>query len=110
MPQAVPLETTVTDVSARLAGPKKPLLIDVREDWEWEIAHIAGARLMPMGSLPEAVGELPRDADIVLYCHSGNRSRSAALWMRSEGFQRVQSMAGGVKAWGREIDPDMPQY
>ncbi len=110
MPQAVPLEVSVKDVSARMAGAAKPLLIDVREEWEWDIGHIAGAKLIPMGTLPDSVGELPKDGDIVLYCHSGNRSRSAAAWMRGEGFAKVQSMAGGVKAWGREVDPEFPQY
>ena len=111
-PQAVPLEVSVSEVHQRMGAGDggKPLLIDVREEWEWDIGHLEGAKLIPMGQLPAAAAELPKGGDIVLYCHSGNRSRSAAAWLRSEGFDKAQSMAGGVKAWSREIDAGFPQY
>ncbi len=110
MPQDVPLEVSVQDVHARLSSGSKPVLLDVRETWEWDIGHIAGAKLMPMGELPDRLAELPQDGAIVIYCHSGSRSRSAAAWLRSEGYAKAQSMKGGTRAWSREIDPKLPEY
>ena len=86
------------------------VLIDVREPHEWEIAHIDGARLIPLGQLPDRIGELDGHAEIVTYCHKGVRSMKALEILRGAGFGKVRSLAGGVDAWASRIEPGMARY
>jgi sulfur-carrier protein adenylyltransferase/sulfurtransferase len=86
------------------------VLIDVREPHEWEIAHIEGARLIPLGQLPDRLGELDGHAEIVTYCHKGMRSMKALEILRGAGFGKVRSLAGGVDAWASRIEPGMARY
>ena len=87
------------------------ILLDVREPWEVATAQIAGSKLMPMGEIPSRVfQELDPEANIVTICHSGVRSLNVAAWMRNQGFEKVQSMSGGIDSWSREIDPAVPRY
>lgn len=88
----------------------QPLLLDVREPWEVEIAHIAGSRTMPMHLVPLRMSELPDDTPIVTICHHGVRSFQVALYLKNAGFEDVQSLAGGVEAWASAIDPAMAHY
>ena len=85
-------------------------LIDVREPYEYEIARIAGARLIPLGELETHVDELPRTGTLVLQCHSGSRSEHAARLLREAGFENVYNLEGGIDAWSVEIDPAVPRY
>ena len=86
-------------------------LLDVREPWEFQTAHIEGAKLIPMGDIrARAHRELDRDQHIVVYCHHGVRSLNVTAWLRQQGFAMVQSMAGGIDAWSRNIDPSVPSY
>jgi molybdopterin/thiamine biosynthesis adenylyltransferase/rhodanese-related sulfurtransferase len=85
-------------------------LIDVRERSEAEIASIAGARLIPLRELPGRIVELPADAEIVTYCHHGQRSLKAREILKGAGFTNVRSLAGGIDAWAREVDPEVPRY
>ncbi|OGT99545.1 MAG: molybdenum cofactor biosynthesis protein MoeB, partial [Gemmatimonadetes bacterium GWC2_71_10] len=75
---------------------KQIVLVDVRERWEWDIGHIAGSRLIPLGTLPAQVDALPKDAEVVLYCQHGARSRQAALFLQDAGFAKARSMKGGI--------------
>ena len=86
------------------------VLIDVREPHEWEIAHIEGARLIPLGQLPDRIGELDGHAEIVTYCHKGVRSMKALEILRGAGFGKVRSLAGGVDAWASRVEPGMARY
>ncbi|TMQ69668.1 MAG: molybdopterin-synthase adenylyltransferase MoeB [Candidatus Eisenbacteria bacterium] len=86
------------------------VLVDVREPHEHAIAHIEGARLMPLGTLPARVAELDSSRPIVIYCHHGQRSRVALDFMRRAGFAKIQHLRGGIDAWSREIDPTVPRY
>ena len=91
--------------------PNSPLLLDVREPWEHETAALPSATLMPMGDIPSrAHAELDPDAPIVVMCHHGSRSLHVALWLREQGFTHAQSLAGGIDAWSRSIDPTIPRY
>ncbi|HSJ76795.1 MAG TPA: rhodanese-like domain-containing protein, partial [Gemmatimonadales bacterium] len=90
-------------------GPEL-VLIDVREPHEWEIAHIEGARLIPLGQLPERLGELDGHAEIVTHCHHGVRSMKALQLLKGAGFSRVRSLAGGIDAWADRIEVGMPRY
>jgi sulfur-carrier protein adenylyltransferase/sulfurtransferase len=86
------------------------VLIDVREPHEWEIAHIEGARLIPLSQLPERLGELDGHAEIVTHCHHGARSMKALNILKGAGFSRVRSLAGGIDAWADRIEVGMPRY
>ena len=86
------------------------VLIDVREPHEWEIAHIEGARLIPLGQLPERLGELDGHAEIVTHCHHGARSVKALGILKGAGFNRVRSLAGGIDAWADRVEVGMPRY
>jgi molybdopterin/thiamine biosynthesis adenylyltransferase/rhodanese-related sulfurtransferase/molybdopterin converting factor small subunit len=90
-------------------GPEL-VLIDVREPHEWDIAHIEGARLIPLGQLPERLGELDGHAEIVTHCHHGARSMKALALLKGAGFSRVRSLAGGIDAWADRIEVGMPRY
>ena len=89
-----------------------PLLLDVREPWEFAICHLEGSQLLPMQQIPAAVAgdELPRDRDIVVICHHGIRSRQVAMFLAHQGYDRIINLQGGVDAWAREVDRQMPTY
>lgn len=92
-------------------GPESCVLLDVREPWEFEEARIEGSVLMPMSEVPSrAPQELSPGARIVAICHHGVRSMSIAAWLREQGFERAQSLRGGIDAWSAEIDPAIPRY
>jgi rhodanese-related sulfurtransferase len=92
------------------ADAAPPVLVDVREPWEFAYCHISDSRSVPLAELPVALGTLPRDRDLVVVCHTGMRSYHAAAWLRNAGFQRVFNLRGGVAAWAAEVEPAMKQY
>jgi len=93
------------------SAPAALILLDVREPWEFQTASLADSLLMPMGDVTSrAHAELDPDAHIVVLCHHGQRSLSVAMWLRGQGFERAQSLAGGIDAWSRSIDPTVPRY
>jgi rhodanese-related sulfurtransferase len=106
------LEIAPREVADRLKSRETGLiLLDVREPWEFATAQIAGSKLMPMGEIPSRVfQEMDPEAHIVTVCHSGVRSLNVAAWMRNQGFEKVQSLSGGIDSWSREIDPTVPRY
>jgi sulfur-carrier protein adenylyltransferase/sulfurtransferase len=95
-------------VQARLAADDPPVLLDVREDWEVETAAIDGALHVPLAGLADALDGLP-DRPLVVFCHHGGRSYSAALMLERAGFD-VVNLAGGIDAWSREVDAAVPTY
>jgi rhodanese-related sulfurtransferase len=88
----------------------KPLLLDVREPWEFQTCRIDESRLVPMGEVPARKEELDADADIVVICHHGGRSLQVAMFLEKNGFGKVHNLAGGVDAWARTVDRAMPVY
>ena len=92
------------------ATREPPVLVDVREPWEFELARIEGSLLVPLGQLPSRVDELPRDRPLVLVCHTGRRSQNAAMFLAQSGFADVQNLSGGVERWAVEVDPSMRRY
>jgi rhodanese-related sulfurtransferase len=97
-----PKKLTPQQIYARLQAPRDNLiLLDVRTPREWqEEGHLEGAVLIPIGELQRRVGELPGDAEIIIYCHSGSRSRAAADFLARIGFDDVADMRGGLEEWG----------
>ena len=87
-----------------------PLVIDVREAWEYELCRIPGAQLLPMNDIPAKWHERPRESDIVVVCHHGMRSLQVANYLVRAGFGRVYNLNGGVAAWADQVDPAMPRY
>ncbi|MCF8178019.1 MAG: sulfurtransferase [Sulfuritalea sp.] len=88
----------------------KPVLLDVREPWEFETCRIAGSQSMPMRGVPARHQELRRDADIVVICHHGARSFQVGMFLEQMGCTNVINLQGGVAAWARDVDPAMPTY
>ncbi len=98
------------EAAERLRGENPPLLIDVREDWERDIASIPGSQHLPMGQVPARLGELPRDRAIILHCHHGARSLQVGRWLRAQGYDRLANLDGGIDEWSRQLDPEIPRY
>jgi rhodanese-related sulfurtransferase len=88
----------------------KPLLLDVREPWEWETAHIKGAKHIPMREVPARLEELDPAREVVAICHHGGRSQQVAMFLEKNGFSKVHNLQGGVDAWSRTVDPAVPLY
>jgi adenylyltransferase/sulfurtransferase len=103
-------EITPRALAERLSVGKAPSLLDVREPYEWTIARLPDARLVPLDALPDAVSTLDPGADLVVYCHHGVRSAAAVAWLRDRGFQRVRNLTGGIDRWSREVDPATRRY
>jgi len=104
-------QMTVAELAERLAaGGDKPVLLDVREPWEFELCHIEGSQPMPMGSVPARAGELDAQAETVVICHHGGRSAQVGMFLERQGFRNVVNLAGGVAAWAAQVDPAMPRY
>lgn len=92
-------------------APHPPLLLDVREKWEYDTAHLPDTLLMPMGEVPgRAYNELDPDQPVVVLCHHGARSLNVTMWLRQQGYDHAQSLAGGIDAWSRIVDPSVPRY
>ena len=103
-------EMSPAELAQRLARGDAPDLVDVREPYEWQIARIPGARLMPLGTLDREASSLDPSREIVVYCHHGIRSAHAADQLRAAGFARVWNLAGGIARWSEDVDPSVPKY
>ena len=115
------VEITTEQVKQKLASGEKFLPLDVREPWEFEKAHVdlasvvgaagkAEFKLVPMNDVPGRLHELPQDEPIVVMCHAGVRSLKVTTWLRQQGFEKAQSMRGGIHRWSRFVDPTVPTY
>jgi len=108
-PAAV-MEIAPLEVKAKIDRGEKFQLIDVREPQEWQIGHIEGAKLIPLGELPKRVNELDSAVEIVAHCKSGVRSAKACDFLRQAGLKKVSNMTGGILAWSDKVDPTVPKY
>lgn len=92
--------------------PDDVLLLDCREQQEYDLVHIEGCRLIPMSELAERVTELDpeKGRSIVVYCHHGVRSQRVAQWLQQQGFENVRSLSGGIDRWSLEVQPSLPRY
>jgi rhodanese-related sulfurtransferase len=104
-------EITPEEVKSKLDAGEEFVLLDVREPWEFETARIDGAKLIPMGDVPSrAHQELDPEEPIVVVCHHGVRSMNVTVWLRQQGFEKAQSMRGGIDAWSLGVDGKVPLY
>jgi rhodanese-related sulfurtransferase len=104
------LQISAKEVNDRIARGEELMLVDVREQWEYDLCKIPGAKLIPLGALPANLNALLDAADVICYCHHGMRSLDAAVWLRQQGVESAKSMAGGIESWSAEIDPSVPRY
>lgn len=102
-------ELSAAQVAELMEGGADVTLIDVREPWEAEIATLPGATLIPLGELAARIGEVPTNGTVIAYCHGGVRSLQAAEVLQRGGVT-AKSMAGGIDAWSRTVDPTVPRY
>jgi rhodanese-related sulfurtransferase len=105
-------EITPTELRQRLDRGDRLTIIDVREPHEWEIGNLGahGARLIPLGEVPDRLGEIDPEEEIVLQCRSGARSGRALQFLQARGYDRLWNLKGGILAWSDEVDPAMPKY
>jgi rhodanese-related sulfurtransferase len=104
-------EITPEELKKQLDAGQKVVVLDVREPWELETAHLAKTKNIPMGDVPaKAHQELDPEEHIVVMCHHGVRSANVAVWLQQQGFEKVQSLQGGIDRWSRMIDPKVPTY
>lgn len=104
------ISLSVSQFKRWLDENKSYVLIDVREDWERDIACLAGDIHIPLATFRSAIENHPKDKTYVIYCHHGRRSLAAAILMKDAGFNHVFNLEGGVSAWADEIDKNMPKY
>ncbi len=107
-----PLHIDVRSVKELLDGGEDFLLLDCREQNEYDLVRIDGSRLIPLGEIPGRLAELEpyRDKRIVAHCHHGGRSLQITQWLRNEGFSNVQNMMGGIDSWALLIETHLPRY
>lgn len=102
---------TTTELAELLKHDTKSIvLLDVREDDERAVALIEPSIHIPMNTVPDHLGELPRDRRVVVYCHHGGRSYAVAGYLETEGFTNVSNLTGGIDEWSRIVDPSVPRY
>jgi rhodanese-related sulfurtransferase len=92
------------------ATREPPVLLDVREPWEYDKARIEGAQLVPMGQVPARLAQIDQQREVVAICHHGGRSLQVALLLEKNGYNKVHNLVGGVDAWSRTVDPAVPLY
>jgi adenylyltransferase/sulfurtransferase len=103
------LDITARGLAQRLKT-EKPVLLDVREPHELEISNLPGSINIPLGSLAARLSELDSAREMIVYCKSGSRSARALELLASAGFRKVKNLKGGINAWAREVDPELPIY
>lgn len=105
-------EITVIELKDRMDSESAPVLVDVRESFERDIADLpdVGQIRIPLAEVPGRLSEIPRDRDVVFYCRSGSRSGSAVQFLQAQGYESVVNLKGGVLAWREEVDPSLTAY
>ncbi len=103
-------EITVEELKQMRDRGDAIVLVDVREPREWAIADLPESVKIPLGTLPESLDKLSKDADIVVYCRSGSRSGNAVQFLMQQGFGKVRNLVGGINKWAERIDPSLARY
>jgi len=103
-------EVSVEELKARRDRGENPLVIDVREDWELQLARIPDVVHVPMNQLPARLGEFAPETETIVMCHAGGRSMRVAHFLAGKGFTNVANLSGGINAWSEAIDATVPLY
>ena len=104
------LEISPQELKKKLDTDASVLLLDVREQSEYDIVHLQGARLIPLNTLPHHIDSIPAEQEIVVYCHHGTRSLYAIAYLHQNGFRDAKNLTGGIDQWAAEIDPTLRRY
>ncbi|MEX2188433.1 MAG: rhodanese-like domain-containing protein [Pirellulales bacterium] len=112
MTAPLPIEIDCRSVKSQLDDGAEFILVDCREPDEHAVVHIEAATLLPMSQFAQRAAELDshRASHVVVHCHHGGRSRRVVEWLRQQGFEKAQSMAGGIDQWAVDIDSSLPRY
>ena len=97
-------------LKAKMDAGESFCLLDVREPWEIALASIPGSLAIPLHDIPARLKELDATSEIIVMCKGGGRSQRAADFLAARGYGRVSNLQGGINAWARDIDPDVPDY
>lgn len=103
-------EVSVQELKARRDRGEKPLVLDVRESWELQLASIPDVVHVPMNQIPARLADFSRDAETIVMCHAGGRSMRVAQYLSNQGFTNVANLSGGIAAWSEAVDATVPQY
>ncbi len=103
-------EISVEDLKAKIDRGDSFVLLDVRETFEWDIAQLPGAKLIPLSELPSRMSELDSADEIVLFCKIGPRSAQALRQLQKAGFAKLHNLEGGIAAWSERVDSSVPKY
>ena len=98
------------ELKIKLEAGEKPVLLDVREAWEFETCHIEGSINISMSNVQKMLDELDTADDTIVICHHGMRSFQVASYLEANGYVNISNLEGGVDAWAVSVDKDMPQY
>lgn len=101
---------TVEELRDMIQSPTPPVVIDVREQREFDLCRIPTSKLIPLGELPQHLAEIPKDKTVVLHCHHGGRSGRATAYLMQQGYANVYNLTGGIHAWSERIDPSVKTY
>jgi len=101
---------SVQELKEKMDRGEKFVLLDVREDWEYNLAKLPGSVLIPLGTLPQSLQQLDSKAEIIAYCHKGMRSADAINFLYQQGYKNVKNLVGGIEAWSVHVDPTVPRY
>ena len=105
-------QLNVHQLQTMLAGDPvgKPHMLDVREPWEFQLAHIEGSKLLPMQTVPNELDQLDRTHPTVVICHHGTRSLQVVAFLERQGFENLHNLRGGIDAWARQVDARVALY
>jgi molybdopterin/thiamine biosynthesis adenylyltransferase/rhodanese-related sulfurtransferase len=101
---------TAIELKTKIDRKDKFILVDVREQYEYDICNISGSKLIPLGELPARLSELDSADEIVLHCKVGGRSAKALKVLQDAGFRKLSNLQGGIQAWSEKVDPSIPRY
>ncbi len=103
-------EISPQELKQKLDANESVLLLDVREQSEYDLVHLEDAQLIPLNTLPHHVDTLPSDQEIIVYCHHGQRSLYAVAYLQQNGFNEAKNLIGGIDQWAAEIDSTLRRY
>lgn len=101
---------SAVELKTKLDAGEEPVLLDVREAWEFETCHIDGSINISMSNVQQMLDQLKTDDETVVICHHGMRSFQVASYLEGNGYVNIANLEGGVDAWARTVDENMPQY
>ena len=103
-------QVSATELKTRIKNEPQLFLLDVREPNEFQYARIENSVLIPLNQIPQRLGELNPQQEIVVICHHGVRSSQACMYLVNSGFEHVANLTGGIDAWSCACDNTVPRY